>query len=410
MEQPESELASRASPEPVQHASSDQELTKSESVELTIEMDLSIPHSNQVNAEEHSSDASEPGWSIQGNVRGNKKPAKLDQDSVKPECDESSLNGPESVKTVFPTEKEPLMSIASGTKTVLTGKEAGDSQLSKPSPTELVKQVSYATKVVKPESDQHKPASTKAEEFAQVTIVLEANQSSQEPAEPVMNVHSKADPEKVNLTPNSTCRKNSGQEELVSVSPSVTEFQRLNLPVESGKETDKNGECGVKTNSVNAIEEERKAVGNGKENSSSSLTNVYMKKCNANEMIQRLDEIDPGHKLRSLCKKGDAEALEEFLKNSVDLNVVSDEGWTCLHEIITHECQFTDVARILLSHGASVNTQDLHGDSPLHSCLLYHCSKSNWLFSENIHLQGKYQCKADLLFYLFGLSYIAYVK
>lgn len=98
-------------------------------------------------------------------------------------------------------------------------------------------------------------------------------------------------------------------------------------------------------------------------------------KCNANELIQRLDEIDPGHKLRSLCKKGDTVALEEFIKAGVDLDVVSDEGWTCLHEIITHECQFTEVARILMTHGANVNTQDLHGDSPLHSCLLYHCSK-----------------------------------
>jgi len=98
-------------------------------------------------------------------------------------------------------------------------------------------------------------------------------------------------------------------------------------------------------------------------------------KCNANELIQRLDEIDPGHKLRSLCKKGDTVALEEFIRTGVDLDVVSDEGWTCLHEIITHECQFTEVARILMGHGANVNTQDLHGDSPLHSCLLYHCSK-----------------------------------
>lgn len=99
-------------------------------------------------------------------------------------------------------------------------------------------------------------------------------------------------------------------------------------------------------------------------------------KCNVDEMIRRLDEIDPVHKLRSLCKKGDTAELSEFLKGTVDLNVVSDEGWTCLHEIITHECQFTEVARILLSHGAKVNTQDLHGDSPLHSSLLYHCTEN----------------------------------
>ena len=101
-----------------------------------------------------------------------------------------------------------------------------------------------------------------------------------------------------------------------------------------------------------------------------------MAKCSVDELLRRRDEIDPGHKLRSLCKKGDAGALEDFLKSEeVDLDVVSDEGWTSLHEIITHECQFTDIAKILMSHGANVNTQDLHGDSPLHSCLLYHCSK-----------------------------------
>merc|ERR1719259_524396 len=40
--------------------------------------------------------------------------------------------------------------------------------------------------------------------------------------------------------------------------------------------------------------------------------------------------------------------------------------------MITHECQFTHVARVLIKHGANVNTSDLNGDSPLHSALLYH--------------------------------------
>ena len=40
---------------------------------------------------------------------------------------------------------------------------------------------------------------------------------------------------------------------------------------------------------------------------------------NVDEMLRRMDEIDPGHKLRSLCKKGDAAALSEFLKEDVDL-------------------------------------------------------------------------------------------
>jgi ankyrin repeat protein len=91
--------------------------------------------------------------------------------------------------------------------------------------------------------------------------------------------------------------------------------------------------------------------------------------------VSYLDETDPCHKLRSLCKKGDIEGLAKLLdiKNpDVDIDSVSEEGWTSLHEIITHECQFTEVARVLLRFGANVNTQDLHGDSPLHSALLYH--------------------------------------
>lgn len=93
------------------------------------------------------------------------------------------------------------------------------------------------------------------------------------------------------------------------------------------------------------------------------------------QWVRYLDETDPSHRLRSLCKRGDVEALTSLLESNdpeVDLNAVSEEGWTSLHEIITHECQFTEVARILLKFGANVNTRDLHGDSPLHSALLYH--------------------------------------
>ena len=34
-------------------------------------------------------------------------------------------------------------------------------------------------------------------------------------------------------------------------------------------------------------------------------------------------------------------------------------GWTCLHEIITHGCQFTAVARVLLQHEAKYNLTPL---------------------------------------------------
>ena len=109
--------------------------------------------------------------------------------------------------------------------------------------------------------------------------------------------------------------------------------------------------------------------------------------------VKYLDETDPCHRLRSLCKKGDVAGLTQLLeaKNpDVDINSVSEEGWTSLHEIITHECQFTEVAKVLLRFGASVNTQDLHGDSPLHSALLYHNL-------ENISLLLEHEADQDLL-------------
>ncbi len=76
----------------------------------------------------------------------------------------------------------------------------------------------------------------------------------------------------------------------------------------------------------------------------------------ADEMKKRLEEIDPCEKLRSLCKKGEVDELADFLKNrgetGVDIDYISSDGWTCLHEIITHGCQFTSVAKVLLDHGA----------------------------------------------------------
>ena len=64
----------------------------------------------------------------------------------------------------------------------------------------------------------------------------------------------------------------------------------------------------------------------------------------ADEVKKKLEEIDPCEKLRSLCKKGEVDLLEEFLskkeETGVDIDYVSGDGWTCLHEIITYGCQF----------------------------------------------------------------------
>ena len=106
------------------------------------------------------------------------------------------------------------------------------------------------------------------------------------------------------------------------------------------------------------------------------------------QWIKYLDESDVSHRLRSLCKKGDLDSLERLLKDKsnnpdLDLDSISDEGWSCLHEIITHECQFNAVAKMLIEFGANVNTQDLNGDSPLHSALLYHNLENIGLLVKN---------------------------
>jgi len=96
----------------------------------------------------------------------------------------------------------------------------------------------------------------------------------------------------------------------------------------------------------------------------------------ADEVKKKLEEIDPCEKLRSLCKKGEVDLLEEFLskkeETGVDIDYVSGDGWTCLHEIITHGCQFVGIAKTLLKHGAEVNTKDFNQDTPIHASLLYH--------------------------------------
>jgi len=106
----------------------------------------------------------------------------------------------------------------------------------------------------------------------------------------------------------------------------------------------------------------------------------------ANEMKKRLEEDDPCEMLRSLCKKGEITKLEEFLEErcetGIDIDYVSNDGWTCLHEIITHGCQFTAVARILLQHGAKVDTADFNSDAPIHASLLYHNSENTKLLLE----------------------------
>ena len=62
---------------------------------------------------------------------------------------------------------------------------------------------------------------------------------------------------------------------------------------------------------------------------------------------------------RSLCKLGYPEELDEFLTKAKSscgegedmewLDVATEDGWTCLHDMITHECQFSKVLCCSLS-------------------------------------------------------------
>ena len=64
---------------------------------------------------------------------------------------------------------------------------------------------------------------------------------------------------------------------------------------------------------------------------------------------------------RSLCKLGYPEELDEFLTKAKSncgegedmewLDVATEDGWTCLHDMITHECQFSKVLCCSLNSG-----------------------------------------------------------
>ena len=71
-------------------------------------------------------------------------------------------------------------------------------------------------------------------------------------------------------------------------------------------------------------------------------------------------QVEQKERIRKKAKRQMIKALQAaiyqagllFLQKPNFALLISFSGWTCLHEIITHGCQFTAVARVLLQHKA----------------------------------------------------------
>jgi ankyrin repeat protein len=71
------------------------------------------------------------------------------------------------------------------------------------------------------------------------------------------------------------------------------------------------------------------------------------------------------NKMFSFAMAGKTDALEQELRlNSADVNKVEDLGYSALAIAVARGHK--DAAKILLDHGASANTQDEKGNTPLH--------------------------------------------
>jgi len=79
-------------------------------------------------------------------------------------------------------------------------------------------------------------------------------------------------------------------------------------------------------------------------------------------------------KLRKACREGDFGQLKKMLSENpgIKLDLLDEEGSTCLNESVTKSCQFEDVTKLLLEAGAGVGVQDQLGNTPLHNAVLYY--------------------------------------
>lgn len=82
--------------------------------------------------------------------------------------------------------------------------------------------------------------------------------------------------------------------------------------------------------------------------------------------------------LYKACQEGNVAKLKELLKKSenIDINAHHENGSTCLHGVVIHNCQYLEMVSLLLEHGASVNIKDNDGNTPLHSAVLFHCKEN----------------------------------
>ena len=68
--------------------------------------------------------------------------------------------------------------------------------------------------------------------------------------------------------------------------------------------------------------------------------------------------------LHKACRKGDIEAVKQFLGKGADVSAKDDEGMTPLHYAAYNG--HTEIAKFLVGSGADVNAKEIADETPLH--------------------------------------------